>query len=56
MSRATWLLVLLLAPTAARAPAPEWRLVPAEWSEAYLCLRPCELRHTWVARYEWRAE
>ena len=53
--RAALVIVLVLAAGRAEAPAPAWRLVPAEWDEGYLCLRPCPLKHGWVKSYKWEA-
>ena len=50
------ILVLLVFPSIADAPALVWRLVPVEWVEVNLCAEPCMYKARWVKRYEWRAE
>lgn len=57
MVRAAVLMLTLYAfSPIADAPVLEWRLIPVEWVEVNLCLKPCMYKASFVSRYEWRAE
>ena len=48
--------IIMLFPSPADAPVPDWVLVPGEFVEVNLCLKECPLKARWVTKYEWRTK